>query len=1409
MRYQRLRQSRRRAMTSLYGRLWRPRPGVILATALASLVLRDGASHEVRMLLDTGSELSFATRELVKKLSLPISPAVLPVVGISGSTSASNGFSQFSLKSLHSSKQILVKAYVLDSLTSSLPSFSASQPQQWKHLRGLQLADPHYLTSRPVDLLIGADFFGSIVEPQIIKGPSDSPIAMLSLFGWVVLGPTSAVTSAASSHHVSVSNEELSELLTSFWQQEEVSAAEGKGVALTREEAECEEFFQRTHTRDRSGRYIVRLPLVRSPAELGDSLGRAKACLASLLRRLEKGQGSLQLYSDFLKEYEELGHMVRVPAMPVSTDSRILDRQPGEMTLAHGASASGGLRVSEGGWSYQDSGRSSATRQSRSSAPAFYFPHHCVLRESSETTKLRVVFNGSSKSSSGVSLNDIQHTGAKLQRNISDVLLWSRQSRYIFMTDITKMFRQIKVHREDWPLQQILWRDSRGQICTYQLTTVTYGTKSAPFLACRVLDQLVKDEGHRFPLAVSPLSSGRYVDDICGGADEEDDLHFVAQQVAELCWAGGFPLAKWHSNSPSLLRALTPGGFSQSPKPLEDSTTKILGLKWDPSDDRLRFSIHLSVGVKPSKRIVLSEIAQLFDPLGLLSPVVIRAKALLQQLWLEKLDWDEELPVHLVQEWVRFREELAQVDQLSIPRWMGYKKDSRVEIHGFSDASLLAMSAVVYLKVTSEDGVSISLAVAKTKVAPLKKLTIPRLELNAAVILAKLTRYVIEQLNLDSAPVHLWTDSAVALAWICAHPSRWKEYVHNRVTVVQELVQQASWRYVSGKENPADCASRGISVAQLNGHHLWWTGPKWLRKEASQWPSGRATLDPSTDLEEKPGLTLAASLGRSSLWDLCSRYSSLYKLLRITAICQTVVGNMLRKLERKRGIIVPALFSPGSMEAARLHWVKATQAHHLQAECDIISHGLQLKKSHPLTKLTAFIDQQGVLRVGGRLKFSTLGPESRHQAIIPQGSVLAELIIRDSHQRTLHGGTQLTLAHLRRSYWIIGGRLPVRSFILKCVECARHRGIRAQQLMGQLPVARLVSDRAFSNTGVDYAGPVSLKTWRGRGHKTQKGWLVIFVCMATSALHLEAVTDYTADGFIAAYRRFVSRRGYCRHLYSDCGTNFIGADKELKKLFSAGAKEFQHLSAVCLKDGTCWSFNPPGAPHFGGKWEAAVKSVKYHLARTVRDTALTFEELSTLLSQIEAVLNSRPLQPLSEDPDDVSCLTPGHFLIGEAPIALPEPSLEHLNVGRLSRWQLIQQRLQFFWKQWSTGYLQQLQSISKWHHPSNEIKVGSLVLLYDERFPPAKWPLARVTALHPGRDGLSRVVTIRTASTTLTRPISKLVSANDLYSFCVSNGVPDGGENVEATASCGEGWQHLLGEVCLTGRAGVQVPNCT
>ncbi|XP_024886256.1 uncharacterized protein LOC112463853 [Temnothorax curvispinosus] len=302
--------------------------------------------------------------------------------------------------------------------------------------------------------------------------------------------------------------------------------------------------------------------------------------------------------------------------------------------------------------------------------------------------------------------------------------------------------------------------------------------------------------------------------------------------------------------------------------------------------------------------------------------------------------------------------------------------------------------------------------------------------------------------------------------------------------------------------------------------------------------------------------------------------------------------------------------------------------------------------------------------------------------------------------------------------------------------------------------SRLPTAHAFSR--VDYAGPLTIKTWKGRGAKTYKGWICVFVCFSTSAIHLEVVSDYSSEGFIAAFRRFSAKRGIAQTIYSDCGTTFIGADAALKEMFIQSSQEHQRIAQILQRDCTRWEFNPPGAPHMGGKWEAVVKSVKFHLRRTIGETLLTTEKLTTLFTQIEAILNSRPLEPLSDDPEDVSALTPGHFLIGGPITTIPEPSLIDLATSRLSRWQLIQQRVQLFWAQWSAHYLQRQQAISKWHHPNNNIKVGSIVLLTDERSPPCKWPLARVTALHPGKDGLTRVVTLKMATTTLTRPSAKL-----------------------------------------------------
>ncbi|XP_043279575.1 uncharacterized protein [Venturia canescens] len=1251
------------------------------------------------MLIDTGAEITFITASLVQQLKLHREASVIPIIGIGGTHSGhTRGVVSVKLRSMHSSDIVSIKAHILSKLMPTLPSFTPPNISL-SHLQGLPLADPEFLSPESIDLILGADIYGQLIREQIKRGPHGTPIAQNTVFGWIVLGPMdSSQQSAGLVHHAAVDHgyQELQDLLTQFWVQEEVS---GSGEShLTPDEQECETHFLTTHKRDSDGRYVVRLPVKSASGTLGGSFHTASSCLHRLQCKLNRDSSYKGLYDTFLGEYESLGHMTRV------------------------------------------SGNHAPL------GPIYYLPHHGVL-----TTKLLVVFNGSCNTDSGISLNDILHTGAKLQRDISDVLLWVRRHRFVFATDIVKMFRQIRVHESDWDLQRILWVDEGGRVVPFHLTTVTYGTRSAPFLVGRALDQLVTDEGGKYPEAVAPLTKGRYVDDIYGGADQLADLITQAEQLIGICTAGCFPLAKWQSNHPELLTAV-------------GATSSMENARYTAGD-----------GI--TKRIILSEIAQLYDPLGFLSPVTIRAKVLLQRLWLEKLNWDDLVSTEVRNSWVAFRQELSHLGTVSVPRWLNIATGTSVELHGFSDASQLAMGAAVYVRVSGAGNqTTVSLVCAKTKVAPIKRLTIPRLELAAAVLLAKLTHHVQNVLGLDDSRVYLWTDSMVTLTWVTSHPSRWKDFVRNRVSLAQELVPRAQWRFTPGRDNPADCASRGLTILQLARHSSWWDGPHWLAKDSFHWPTHRIGTGDAAALEERPGLTLSLATSPSPVYDLILKYSSLTRLLRITSWLFKVITNLKRAGDGTSG---SANITPGDLENSRLYWVKAIQGAYFTSELKTLTSGYTLPKSHPITRLTGFIDHQGILRVGGRLKHSALQPDCKHSVILPRDSPLTALLIADAHERTLHGGTQLTLAYLRQSCWIIGGRGPVRSYILRCVRCARFRALKAQQLMGQLPISRVTPARPFLFSGVDYAGPVSLKSWRGRGSKCHKGWLCIFVCFATSAMHLEVVTDLTTDGFLAALRRFTGRRGIPHTIQSDCGTNFQGAAAELRQLFKTGTRESELIQHTGATDGIKWVFNPPGAPHMGGKWEAAVKSVKYHLRRTIGDASLTFEEFTTLLTQIEGILNSRPLEPLSDDPDDYSVLTPGHFLIGDTLTSIPEPSLRDVPQGRLTRWQWLQERVQYYWEHWSSGYLQRQQAISKWHHPSHDIRVGSMVLLMNENTSPTKWPRARVTQLHPGKDGLTRVVTLKTATTTLTRPITKLALLPVPQPGSIDSTAADGGRNVQ------------------------------
>ncbi|XP_072375333.1 uncharacterized protein [Diabrotica undecimpunctata] len=312
--------------------------------------------------------------------------------------------------------------------------------------------------------------------------------------------------------------------------------------------------------------------------------------------------------------------------------------------------------------------------------------------------------------------------------------------------------------------------------------------------------------------------------------------------------------------------------------------------------------------------------------------------------------------------------------------------------------------------------------------------------------------------------------------------------------------------------------------------------------------------------------------------------------------------------------------------------------------------------------------------------------------------------------------------------------------------------------MGQLPRSRVVASRPFLNCGIDYGGPFQLKTSNLRNCKIVKSYICIFTCFTTRATHIELVYELTTESFLNCFKRFVARRGLCQNLYSDNATNFVGANNRLKELYSfisdtnIKSKFLQHFANHQIN----WKFIPPHSPHFGGVWESTIKSVKYHLKRVLGENKYTYDEMYTLLTQVESCLNSRPLLPLSNDPLDLGVLTPGQFLIGDSLMAVPQEDLTDVHTNKLKRYHHLTQVIQHFWARWSREYLSSLQQRTKWKAASPNIQRGTMVILKDDKLPPMKWELGRVVDVYPGSDGIVRVVCVRTAHGTFKRACAKL-----------------------------------------------------
>nr|CAI5838887.1 unnamed protein product [Callosobruchus analis] len=857
-----------------------------------------------------------------------------------------------------------------------------------------------------------------------------------------------------------------------------------------------------------------------------------------------------------------------------------------------------------------------------------------------------------------------------------------------------------------------------------------------------------------FPDACNIIKRDFYIDDLLTGAESAADLLKIQSQVSDILRSVGFPLRKWLCNDKKVLANFKTYGETEASilEIGEDEQNKTLGVFWNSCNDLIQYRVDFEIlsNCRITKRGVLSTICQIFDPLGLVSCIIIVAKLMIQQMWIRKLEWDDELPNDLRDNWIRFREDLKCITELSIPRRAVLSEYIRIEIHGFSDASEKAYAACVYIRFSTRVPVS-NLICAKSRVAPVKQVSLPRLELCGAVLVANLISKTIKVIEIKFDQGYLWTDSTITLAWIRGDSKRWKTFVANRVSEIQSLTKVIDWRHINSEDNPADLLSRGITVKSLQDCSLWWHGPPFFELNERYWDTQNVELNFRSEIpEQRSTLSLVSCIEKNDFLTLIEKFSSLNKIVKVTCFVNRFVFNC-RKGERKFGV-----FTPIELEKSLNYLIALVQETCFSVEYKALLCKKELNGKGKLLSLRPFLDN-GVMRVGGRLRNAKQQFDKRHPIILPKGHALTDLILRDYHEKLLHCGVQMLLCAVRDKYWPIAGRNSCKKIVRSCVKCFKASPKIANYLMGDLPKVRVNTYLPFQNVGTDYGGPFYVKDRKSRGARLNKVYICLFICMSVKAVHIELVSDLTTDAFLAAFNRFSSRRGKPSHVYSDNGTNFLGANNELNDLFNFLEQNSEKIGEQLAHERVHWHFIPARSPSFGGLWEAGIKSVKHHFKRVIGTQHLTFEEISTVLTQIESILNSRPLCPLTEDPEDAAALTPAHFLIGRQLTALPELDVSQVAVNRLNTWQQLQAMTQHYWKRWSKEYLAELQTRTKWKRDGGRLlEIGSLVLLKEENTPTLDWRLGRVVRLFPGQDGIVRVCEIKVRGTIVKRAINRL-----------------------------------------------------
>ncbi|XP_065076551.1 uncharacterized protein LOC135700089 [Ochlerotatus camptorhynchus] len=695
---------------------------------------------------------------------------------------------------------------------------------------------------------------------------------------------------------------------------------------------------------------------------------------------------------------------------------------------------------------------------------------------------------------------------------------------------------------------------------------------------------------------------------------------------------------------------------------------------------------------------------------------------------------------------------ISYIANVRIPRCYFPEASARsyevTELHVFVDASPLAYSCALYLRTITADGTpQCTLIAAKAKVAPLKPMTIPKLELQGCLLGTRMMKFVQANHSITIRRRVLWTDSSVALSWIRADPRNYRPFVANRVGEILENTTVDEWRWVPSGFNAADEATKWGSGPYFSSDSKWFNGPEFLRFPEHEWPN-------STDLVVDTAEEVRSSVLFHATWEpviAYERFSKWERLQRSMAYVLRFIFNATKKGERRSG----RLTQP-ELDDAENEVLKQVQREAFADEVTTLKNNQVLPedkkesidRSSIVYQLMPMMDERGLMRQNSRIAAAKdIHHSVRFPVILPRKHRCTELLVARYHRLYRHANSETVVNEVRQLFIIPKLRSVVKQIGRSCQFCKIRKALPTIPPMAPLPPARLaVHDRPFSYVGVDYFGPLLVK----QGRSNVKRWIALFTCLTVRAVHLEVAYSLSAASCICCIRRFVCRRGSPVEFFSDNATNFHGAERQLREQINEG------VSATFTSANTKWTFIPPSAPHMGGAWERLVRSVKTAIGDAYREGKLNDEELQTLIVEAEGIVNTRPLTYIPLDSAESDALTPNHFLLGSSNgVKQPSVGIEVQQRASRDSWDRIQRQLNRFWQRWLKEYLLVIRKQTKWFDEARRVEVGDLVLIADEGKRNG-WVRGIVIESIRAPDGHVRQAMIKTTRGVLRRPVLKL-----------------------------------------------------